>query len=298
MMKFDGIAAFVSTTEVGSISGAARRLGVAKSVVSERLTELERTLGARLIQRTTRRLSLTESGKVFLPRAQRLLREAEEATAELAARSGRLVGPLRLSAPVSFGALHLGRALSDFIRDHPEIELSLELDDRFVDAAAEGFDAVLRHGAIGDNRLIARRLAVSRRRLVAAPEYLAMHGAPQSLDDLAGHRGILYANRERDWRFAGESGWTVVRPKVALRVNNGLVMRDAAVSGAGIALLPTFLIEQSLRQGALVPLEVGAEPEGAELFITYARDHGAAAKIHALEASLRRSFGEPPYWDR
>ena len=297
-MKLDGIAAFVATAEANSISAASRRLGLAKSVVSERLAELERLLGTRLIQRTTRKQSLTESGRLFLPRAQRILREAEEASAELAARSGRLAGPLRLSAPVSFGILHLAPALNAFLDEHREVEVSLELDDRFVDAAAEGFDAVLRHGAVGDTRQIAKRLAVSRRLLVASPAYLEKHGKPRSLAELAQHPGILYSNREGDWRFATEDGWSVVRPKAALRVNNGIVMRDAAIAGLGITLLPTFFIDGSLKDGALVPLDVGAESEGAELFITYARDHGATAKIRALAESLKRSFGDPPYWDR
>lgn len=298
MMKFDGIAAFVATAEAGSISAASRRLGLAKSVVSERLAELERVLGTRLIQRTTRKLSLTENGHMFLPRAQRMMREAEEASVELAARSGKLAGPLRLSAPVSFGILHLAPALSEFLKAHREVDVSLELDDRFVDAAAEGFDAVLRHGAVGDTRLIAKRLAVSRRLLVASPAYLEEQGSPRSLAELAHHRGILYSNREGDWRFATENGWSVVRPKAALRVNNGIVMRDAAAAGLGIALLPTFFVYQSIKDGALVSLNVGGEGEGAELFITYARDHGASAKIRALAESLRRSFGDPPYWDR
>lgn len=298
MMKFDGIAAFVATAEAGSISAASRRLGLAKSVVSERLAELERILGTKLIQRTTRKLSLTENGQTFLPRAQRILREADEASAELAARSGKLAGPLRLSAPVSFGILHLTPALTKFIHEHPEIEISLELDDSFVDAAAGGFDAVLRHGAIGDSRLIARRLATSRRLLVASPDYLKREGRPESLADLERHRGILYSMREGDWRFSTGQGWSVVRPKAALRVNNGLVMREAAMAGLGIALLPTFFVHESIESGALVPIDVGAPAEGAELFITYPRDHGASAKIRALADSLKRSFGDPPYWER
>ena len=193
MMKLDGVVAFVTTVEAGSISAASRRLGLAKSVVSERLAELERTLGATLLQRSTRQLSLTHGGQTFLPRAQRILREAEEAAAELAARSGTLAGPLRLSAPVGFGILHLGAALARFLEGHPQIEVSLELDDGFVDATSGGFDAVLRHGAVGDGRLIARRLARSRRLLVAAPAYLESAGVPASLADLERHRGILYA---------------------------------------------------------------------------------------------------------
>jgi len=297
MMKLAGIAAFVATAEAGSISAASRRLGLAKSVVSERLAELERILGTRLIQRTTRKLSLTENGQTFLPRAQRIVREANEASAELAARSGKLAGPLRLSAPVSFGILHLAPALTRFLQEHRDIDVSLELDDRFVDAAADGFDAVLRHGPVGDSRLIARRLASSKRLLVASPAYLDEHGSPASLAELEHHSGILYSNREADWRFAVEGGSIVVRPKAALKVNNGLVMKEAALAGLGITLLPTFFVHDSIRAGALQAIDVGAKAEGAELFITYPRDHGASAKIRALADSLKKSFGDPPYWE-
>lgn len=297
MMKLDGLAAFVATVDETSISAASRRLGLAKSVVSERLAELERALGVTLLQRSTRRLTLTSAGESLLPRARRILRELEEAAAEVDASSGKLAGPLRISAPVGFGVLHLGPAIARFLRDHPDIEMALELDDGFVDAATGGFDAVLRHGAIGDGRLIARRLATSRRLLVASPAYLAAHGTPASLTDLERHRGVLYANRSGDWRFAVGSAWSVVRPRTALRVNNGLVMRDAALAGLGLALLPTFFVHAEIRSGALVEVDIGWPAEGAELFLTYPRDHGAAPKIRALGDSLRRSFGDPPYWE-
>ncbi|CDO34084.1 MULTISPECIES: LysR family transcriptional regulator [Novosphingobium] len=297
MMKLDGIAAFVATVDEGSISAASRRLGLAKSVVSERLAEMERVLGVTLLQRSTRRLALTGAGQAFIERARRILREVEEATAELDASSGKLAGPLRISAPVGFGVLHLGPAVARFLQENPGIEMSLELDDSFVDAATGGFDAVLRHGAVGDGRLIARRLAASRRLLVASPAYLAAHGAPTSLSDLERHRGVLYANRTGDWRFAVGSGWSVIRPGAALRVNNGLVMRDAALAGLGLALLPSFFVHEEIRQGDLVAIDIGWPAEGAELFLTYPRDHGASSKIRALGDSLRRSFGDPPYWE-
>lgn len=297
MMKLDGIAAFVATAEAGSISAAARRLGNAKSVISERLAELERLLDTRLIQRTTRKLSLTEDGQTFLPRAQRILFEASEGTAEIAARRGTLVGPLRLSAPVGFGVLHLGPALYRFLGDHPGIDLTLELDDRFVDAAADGFDAVIRHGTIADTRLVARRLATSRRILVASPVYLARNGMPRSMAELEAHCGILYANRDADWRFAGTDGWTVVRPRAALRVNNGLVMRDAALAGLGITLLPNFFVHADVATGSLARIDIGCDAEGAELHIAYPRERSSSAKITALTRSLRATFGEPPYWD-
>jgi DNA-binding transcriptional LysR family regulator len=297
-MKLQGLAAFVAAVEEGSVSAAARRLGYSKSVVSERLVDLEQALGTRLLQRTTRRMSLTADGESFLPRARRILGEAKEAMAELSDRRSTLAGPLRISAPVSFGVLHLGPALYAFLAEHPEIHLSLELDDRFVDAAADGFDAVLRHGPVADCRLVARRLATSRRILVASPEYLAREGRPTSLDDLGHHRGILYINREPDWRFAVDGGWSVVHPRSSLRVNNGMVMRDAAMAGLGLTLLPTFFMCNELESGALEQVDIGVEAEGAELFLTYPRGGGAPAKLVALVDSLKRSFGEPPYWDR
>ncbi|MBU0581705.1 MAG: LysR family transcriptional regulator [Alphaproteobacteria bacterium] len=298
MMKLESLATFVMAAESGSISGAARRLGIAKSVASERLSELERELGAKLIQRSTRKLSVTEDGQAFLPRARTILREAAEATAELTERRGTLVGPLRLSAPVSFGMLHLGPALNAFLGENRGIDLTLELDDRFVDVASDGFDAVVRHGPVNNNRLVAKRLASSRRLLVASPDYLARCGRPQTPAEIAAHDGILYANREADWRFGSAAGWSVVRPRAVLRVNNGVVMRDAAAAGLGIALLPTFFMHEQLADGSLVHVDIGTEAEGAELFVAYPRERNPSTKVLALVASLRRSFGDPPYWDR
>lgn len=277
---------------------SARRLGNAKSVVSERLAELERLLGTRLIQRTTRKLSLTEDGHLFLPRARRILFEAAEGAAELAERHGTLVGALRISAPVSVGVLLLGPAIYGFLAEHPGIELTLELDDRFVDAAADGFDAVIRHGAIADSRLVAKRLVTSRRILVASPTYLARNGTPRTLAELEAHRGILYANRDADWRFAGAAGWSVVRPRAVLRVNNGLAMRDAASASLGMTLLPSFFVEAELAAGTLVAVAVGCEAEGAELHIAYPRDRNPSAKVAALARALKASFADPPQRDR
>ncbi len=298
MMKLDGVAVFVACAEARSISGAARRLGIAKSVASERLAELERVLGTRLLQRTTRKVSVTEDGSVFLERARRILREAENAVAELAERHGTLVGALRLSAPVTFGVLHLGPALYPFLAANPGIDLTLDLDDRFVDAAADGYDAVVRHGPPPDAHLVVKRLAPSRRVLVAAPEYLAQAGSPASIADLAGHRAITYAYREADWRFRQGTQSLVVRPQRSLRFNNGILMRDAAVAGLGIALLPTFIVYAHVAADALRIVEVGAEAESAEVQLTFPPDRLNSAKVRALAASLRASFGSPPYWDR
>jgi len=298
MLKLESIEAFTSIAEAGSITGAARRLAISKSVISDRLTELERTLGTTLVRRTTRMLSLTDEGNAFYERAKRILRDVDTAASELAERRGTLTGPLRISAPVSFGSLHLGHALFGFLAKHPGIELTLELDDRFVDLRAEGYDAIIRHGPIDDDRIIVKRLCASRRLLVASAEYLKRSGNPTSLQELGRHRGIMYGNRgATDWRFRVGRKWVIARPQVALRVNNGLLMRDAAVAGLGIALLATFLLEVPLRKRTLKVLDVGAEAEGATIYIAYPEHLRSSGKIRALTAWLRQSFGDPAYWE-
>lgn len=297
-MKLDGIAAFVAVAEAGSISEAARRLHLAKSVVGERLAELERVLGTGLIRRTTRALALTEDGQAFLERATRIVREVEAAAADLAERRGELAGPLRLSAPVTFGRMHLGPALYPFLGLHPRIELTLELDDRRVDVAADGYDAVLRSGVMADSRLVAWRLASSRRVLVASPAYLERAGSPRTVAELEGHRGIFYTNRGvADWRFRSAAGTVIVRAAVGLRVNHGDMMRDAAVAGLGIALLPMFIAHAALADGSLAAIDVGQASEPEFIFLAHPEGRRPSAKLRALAEHLRRAFGDPPYWD-
>jgi len=298
MLKLEFIQALAAIAETGSITGAARRLGISKSVVSERLRELERTLGAKLVHRTTRRLSLTDDGSAFYERAKRILREVDGAASELAQRRGTLTGPLRISAPVSFGSLHLGPVLFTFLAQHPDIELTLELDDRFVNILAEGYDAIVRHGPVHDKRIIVKRLDSSRRLLVASPDYIKRCGTPASLQELERYRGIIYSNRgAADWRFRVGRKFTTARPAAALHVNNGLLMRDAAVAGLGIALLPTFFLEPPLKKGTLTVVNVGAEAESATIYIAYPEHLRSSGTIRALTAWLQKSFRDPVYWD-
>ena len=299
MFKLESAETFAAIVETGSVTAAARRLAISKSVISERLAELEHGLGTKLLNRTTRRLSLTEDGSLFYESAKRILRDAVNAASELSERRGKLAGPLRISAPVSFGTLHLGRALFGFIAQHPAIELTLELEDRFVDMLAEGYDAVVRHGPVDDKRIIMKRLAGSRRSLVASPDYLKRHGQPASLRDLTQHQGILYTYRgSADWRFRTGRNFATIRPAAALRVNNGLLMRDAAIAGLGIALLPTFILEGPLKGRTLKVIEIQAEPEGATIYIAYPEHLRSSEKIRALTAWLQGSFGDPAHWDK
>ncbi|MBY3119128.1 LysR family transcriptional regulator [Rhizobium laguerreae] len=298
MIRIEGIAAFVAVVEAGSVSEAARRLRLSKSVVSERLAELEKSLGGMLLHRTTRKLTLTEDGTVFLGRAARIVREIEEAAADMAERRGTLSGPIRIAAPVTFGRMHLGPALYPFLADHPEIELTLDIDDRRVDAASDGYDAIIRNGPIADSRLVAWKLAHSRRLLCASPDYLARQGIPSSLADLNSHRGIFYTNRGvADWRFQTPDGAIVVRAKLALGINNGDMLRDAAIAGLGIALLPAFIAGPAIREGRLAEIDVGHRPEAEFIYMAHPEGRNPSAKLRAIADHLKKSFGDPPYWD-
>jgi DNA-binding transcriptional LysR family regulator len=259
---------------------------------------MERGLGATLLHRTTRKLTLTEDGAAFLERATRILRELEEAAGDMAERRGSLAGPLRIAAPVTFGRMHFGPAIYPFLLAHPKIELSLDLDDRRVDAAADGYDAVLRHGAIADSRLVAWKLAPSRRLLVASPDYLARCGAPASLSELEGHRGIFYTNRGlADWRFQAPQGPVQIRAQIALRVNNGDMMRDAAAAGLGIALLPTFVAGPALKRGELVAIDIGVQADAEFIYLAHPEGRRPSAKLRAIADHLKLAFGSPPYWE-
>lgn len=297
-MKFEGLAAFVAIAEAGSISEAARRLSLAKSVVSERLADLEEQLGGKLFHRTTRKLTLTEDGIAFLERASRITREVEAASADFSERRGALSGPMRLSAPVTFGRMHLGPALWPFLTAHPQISLKLELSDRRVDVSAEGYDAVIRHGRIDDSRLIVWRLAPSRRVFVASEAYLAEHGTPGNADELESHDAIFYTNRgAADWRVMGPQGPRVIRARPKLVLDNGDMIRDAAIGGVGVCYLPMFIAGDAVRSGLLRILDIGIAAEEEHVYIAHPEGRQPSAKLRALADHLREAFGNPPYWD-
>ncbi|MCT7664915.1 LysR family transcriptional regulator [Shinella kummerowiae] len=297
-MKLDGITSFVAVAEAGSISEAARTLRLSKSVVSERLAELERSLGATLLHRTTRRMSVTEDGAAFLERARRILREVSEAATDLAERRGTLAGPMRISAPVTFGRLHLGPALYPFLAANPKIEMALDVDDRRVDIASGIYDGVVRHGVIEDSRLMVWRLAPSRRVLVASNDYLTRHGLPATTAELDAHKGIFYTNRGiADWRFATPAGVEIIRAHVALRVNNGDMLRDAAIAGLGIALLPLFIAGPDIRAGNLTVVDVGVRPTPEFIYLAHPEGRRPPVKLRALADHLKTAFGDPPYWE-
>jgi DNA-binding transcriptional LysR family regulator len=296
-MKLDGLAAFVAIANTGSISEAARQFRLSKSAVSERLTELERAVGANLVQRNSRQLALTEDGVVFLERAKRIVLEADEAANELAQRRGAIAGPLRLAGPRGFGDLHLGPALYSFMERYPEVSVTADFDDRVGDAIG-GYDAIVRIAPDEMPKMPTQVLTVSRRMLVAAPSYLAQFGRPHNIEGLAQHRAIHYMERNPDdWSFKSGSELLVARVAPRLRVTSCLAMRDAAIAGLGIASLPTFHSHDAIRCGALEIIDIGVDADETPISIAYHNGAPPSAKLTALIDHLKRAFGDPPYWD-
>lgn len=296
-MKLDGIRAFLAIVDTGSLNAAARHLRLSKSSVSERLAELERSLGAPLLQRNSLQLTLTGDGEAFLESARRICAEAEEATRELARRRGEIAGPLRIAGPRGFGDLHLGPALYTFMERHPDISITAELDDQIGDAAG-GQDAIVRIASGDTPKLASQQLSISRRMLVAAPSYLARFGRPHSVEELSQHRAIHYMERHPDdWSFKSGSEMLVARIVPRLRVTSCLAMRDAAIAGLGIASLPTFHSHDAIRSGALEVLDVGVDPDVTPIVIAYQNGMRPSAKLAALIEHLKLAFGNPPYWD-
>ncbi|MDX1697170.1 MAG: LysR family transcriptional regulator, partial [Thiohalobacterales bacterium] len=234
MDRFADIEAYVAVVETGSFSAASERLGIAKSVVSRRVSQLERRLGSRLLNRTTRRLSQTDSGRLFFERAVRILSDLDDAEQSIAAETGELRGRIKLAGPLSFGLRHLADELAVFLDRYPEIDLTLDLNDRQVNLVEEGFDMAVRIGALADSTLTARTLGVSRAVTAASPAYLQQHGIPRHPDDLRSHQGLQYTHitARQQWRFLDADGRSHhAQPRVRIRANNGEALAAAAVAG-------------------------------------------------------------------
>ncbi len=257
MDRLSEMEAFVKIVDLGGFTDAARKLGLSKSAVSKHVASLEARMGARLLNRTTRRVSPTEIGLAFYDRAIRVLAEADEAEAMVSAMQDAPRGELRVSAPVSFGLRVLSPAVAEFLKRYEDISVHMVLDDRFVELVAEGFDLAIRIGELPDSTLKARRLCDVRAHLVASPAYVAEHGAPERWQDLSAHNLLHYSNLSSGnfWRLSGPDGEErQIRAVGRLTVNNGDALRHAAEAGLGIALSPDFILDDALETGRLVEL--------------------------------------------
>ncbi len=296
MDRFDEMRAFVRVVEAGGISAAAEQLGMAKSAVSRRLAELENRLDVQLLQRTTRRMHLTDAGQEFYQRCVAILDELESAEQGLMKSRHTLEGRLRINAPLTLGLRHLMPLLEGFMAEHPALQLDVDLDDHRVDLIEEGVDVVLRVGQLEDSSLIARPLCPVPLLFCASPGYLERHGTPRTPADLNGHEVISYslASEARQWVIGGER----LRPRVRMRANNGDLMLQAAEAGLGIARLPTFIIHRSLAEGRLCSVLDGYAPEPEQLFALYASRRHLPRRVRAfLDFLAQRLEGGGP-WER
>lgn len=289
-MGLDDALIFTRVVECHSFTQAAQSLSMQKSTVSRRIALLEERLGVRLLNRTTRKLRLTEVGQAYYERCRQIMldfAEAEQAVMQLQQEPS---GLLRITAPIEFGQFFLGSVLGHFMRQYPQISAEVELTSRDVDPLEEGVDIAIQVGQPRDSTLIARKLLESRRRLCASPEYLAQHGAPRSIDELAGHRAILLPQDSlRYWPLVGEQ----VPCQRVLSCNNITLAREAALAGAGIAGLPVMISEEALGNGRLVELLPDARLPVGELYAVYPSRRFQAMKVKAfldfLMSSLRQT---------
>jgi DNA-binding transcriptional LysR family regulator len=299
--RFAGMQVFVKVAALGSFSAAARTLGMSAAMATRHVDAIEDRLGARLLQRTTRRLTLTDAGRRYLEACERILGEIEEADAEAAADVAEPRGLLRLNAPLSFGFREVVPALADFAALHPQLGVDLGLTDRFVDLVEEGWDLAIRLGMLADSSLVARRLAPARMALCASPGYLRERGRPKTTADLAAHNCLGYtlpsAATAGRWLF-GADGAVAVAIAGNLRANSGDALRAAAVAGQGLIYQPTFLVGEELRTGRLVAITLDQAPfEFGGVYAVHAPSRHVPARVRRLVDFLARRWAGTPPWD-
>jgi DNA-binding transcriptional LysR family regulator len=286
------IVSFVAVVEAGGFSQAGRRLSLPKSTISHRVQQLEDRLGVRLLHRTPRVIRLTEEGGTYYQRCVRILADLEEAEEEIRQEPKEPTGTLRLSIPIEFGMQILGRLLMDFVKSHPRVRLKLELTSRSVDIVEEGYDAAVRIGTLEDSALIARRILSIPRGLYANPQYLDAHGRPRRPEDLPHHACMRFetAFYHGEWVFTGPGGKRSFQPAGTVEANNLTVLRDAAIAGHGVALLPCYQCRQAERDGQLERVMVEWVPVGADVYVLYPSKRHLPSRIRAFLAYLDRNI--------
>ena len=292
MDRLSAMEVFTNVVEFEGFSAAASHLGISRASVSKQVIQLEESLGARLLNRTTRRVSVTEVGEAYYERCKRVLAEVEEADLLVEQLHSEPRGTLKVSAPMSFGVAHLGPAVSDFLSEYRELSISLTLNDRFTDLIEEGFDIAIRIAQSADSSLIARRLSGVRCVMTATPEYLERKGVPTKPQDLSGHQCLSYSYLASglEWSIFGPNGATSVKVSGPLKTNNGEVLLQAARQNLGVAFLPNFLVREDIQAGVLVPvLEQYRLPE-LSIYAVSPPNRFPARKVQAFIAFLAERF--------
>jgi DNA-binding transcriptional LysR family regulator len=298
MDRFEAMNVFCKVVELGSFAAAAERLDISTSATSRMIAQLETTLHARLLNRTTRRISLTEDGRGYYERCLQLLSDLEEAEESVGNASVELRGTLRLTAPISFGAWHLAPAIADFSRLHPQVKFDISLSDQQIDLVEEGLDLAIRVGALGSQNLVARPIGKARMMLCAAQDYLNAHGIPQTPGDLPKHQCLTYAYASDNhvWRFADPAekgskregkGPISVRVGGNTHSNNGLLLRELAAQGMGLTMAPDFILQSAVDEGRLVEVMTQWAPAPLTIYAAYPSRKHLSAKVRGFAAFLQ-----------
>lgn len=304
MDRFAALSAFVAVVEQGGFAPAARRLGVAPSSLTRQLNALEEHLGARLMNRSTRSVTLTEEGSQYYEDARRILEELEGADRTVSEVSGPPAGLLRVAMPVAFGRLHVGPILPGFLREYPGIQLDIRLSDTVADLAMERIDVAIRLGPMASTELIARKLAPHCRVICASPDYFGQHGAPAKPSDLAQHNCLQfdYLNGSPTWILARDGKSEKVTVSGNLKANGSELLREVAIGGGGLLLMPTWLVGEDLAAGRLIRVleDWTATPGASEgaIWAAYLPNRRGSKKLACFLDFMEKHFGSPPYWDR
>jgi DNA-binding transcriptional LysR family regulator len=295
---FRQISTFVEVIARGSLSAAARAEGIAPAMIGRRLDALEARLGVKLLQRTTRKLALTDEGAAFLEDCQRILAELEEAEAAVSERSARATGHLVVSAPAGFGRQHVAPLVPSFLAEHREVSVNLNLSDRVVDVIGEGVDIAIRIASLTDSNLVGVKLADNHRVVVATPGYLKRHGAPQTLDDLAKHNCLAISSQgsQRGWTFRDHGKIVTMKVGGNMVCNDGAVLHDWAMAGRGLAWRSMWEVSSEIEAGVLIPvLEQYAAP-GNDIYAVFAQRRHLPLRIRVFVDFLRHAYSQPEYW--
>jgi DNA-binding transcriptional LysR family regulator len=300
MDRLTGMAVFVAAADEGSLSGAARRFGLSVSMAGKHVAAIETELNIRLMQRTTRKLSLTDVGQTYYMRCKRILEEYEDAKREAGDAQQSIRGVLRVAAPVTFGAMHLGDVVAGFLAEHPGVTLEIMLNDRYVDLLAEGVDVAIRIGRLLDSDLVARRLAPCRMVVCASPDFLERHGRLSRVEDLRRAPRLAFSDAvsSGDWTLTDPAGQAhVIDGPIHMATNNTQMMLAAAIAGAGVAYGPSFVFGQSIAAGQLVALLPRYKATEFTIQAVYPTKRHVSLKLRSFVDHLIANFGGTPPWD-
>jgi DNA-binding transcriptional LysR family regulator len=298
MDHFKQISTFVDIAAKGSLSAAARAQGIAPAMIGRRLDALEARLGVKLLQRTTRKIVLTNEGAAFLEHCQRILADLENAESSITERSAKASGHLTVSAPAGFGRQHVAPLMPSFLSEHREVTLTLNLNDRIVDLIGEGIDVAIRIADLTDSSLIGVKLADNKRVVVAAPSYVIRHGAPKSLDDLGKHNCLAMSSEgsQRGWTFRQNGKSVTLKVTGNMVCNDGAVLHDWALSGKGLAWRSMWEVANEIESGKLVTVLDEFAAPGNDIYAVFAQRQHLPLRIRAFVDFLRRAYGRPGYW--